>query len=247
MKNKKFTLIELMVVIAIIGILASLLLPVLGKARKKAIAIQCVNNLKQILIATAMYNEDNGDTFPIRGGGISYDDLLAGYDGRNSLSQEIMDQDGELTIENTGGSTAIYKCPTSPSLEYPERSYGISLRGNGKQKKYYGIAGSTDRGSLISSHIDRPSKVIAYGERYKMGDQDAKTYTMGDDGQDVTSAHHMDKDTDGAEYHQKKSNYGMVDGHIEKRNQLSTLVRLDGSGVTDKNDVGGTIWDSGIP
>ena len=65
--SRAFTLIELLVVSVILGILFTLLVPVLGRARQKAQDIGCISNLKQWGLATHAYAQDNDGFLPREG------------------------------------------------------------------------------------------------------------------------------------------------------------------------------------
>lgn len=81
-----FTLIEILIVIAMIAILASMLLPALNKAKEKAQAVSCINSAKQIVLSCNQYANDfgflplnNDDSIPLEKGRPAYVLWQSGY------------------------------------------------------------------------------------------------------------------------------------------------------------------------
>ncbi len=64
LRSQAFTLIELICVIAIIALLASLLFPAMGEVRKRADSVVCASNLRQIGICVNLYLGDHDQTYP---------------------------------------------------------------------------------------------------------------------------------------------------------------------------------------
>ncbi|EDM28008.1 hypothetical protein LNTAR_11666 [Lentisphaera araneosa HTCC2155] len=159
MKDKKFSLIELLVVVAIIGILASFLLPTLKKARDSARRASCMSQEKQIGIAFAMYHGDNDGYYPVYGSptdNISWDDQLGDYDGRKltQVQKELQEINDNQNINNS-----LYSCPGSIQQRngLPLKSYSIGQDYGdiGGSPAVRGTAGwnGTDPWSLNASQI----------------------------------------------------------------------------------------------
>ena len=170
--NKSFTLIELMVVIAIIAILASLLLPVLGKARKKAYSVVCKNQLKQIGLSMFMLTEDNYGFLPH----VRADDpnprsktwtwAVAPYLGVGRQ------ENGAMRTVEVDLDSHIYKCPSNEMII----NYGTDVYITGYAMPVwagYGLATKLVDGQTVAdtrynpvklNHVSAPSNALLLGE-----------------------------------------------------------------------------------
>src|SRR5215813_7514859 len=143
-----FTLIELMVVIAILAILAGLLLPALARSKAKVQATVCSSDLRQLGQAFMMYLHDNNDIFPTAaaksGLGAQPEDWIwwqvkkGGTTMRDPSQGSIMPFLGKY-------DTRLFRCPIDTDAEHRETAW----RKNPGQEQYfysYSLNAASDRG-----------------------------------------------------------------------------------------------------
>ncbi len=120
MGKRAFTLVELLVVSAIIALLASLLLPALAVAKSKSLRTSCLSNLRQLRIAFVLDVSDNSDRFPDRR------DLKSALGYRPWTTWPPSDPRGGWAgagLSNLITSDAVWVCPqmrTSPLRDLPQ-------------------------------------------------------------------------------------------------------------------------------
>lgn len=151
-----YTLIELVVVVAIIMILAAILLPVFERATKSAESISCLMNLRNIGWAAQIYAGDYDGYFP-----------PALIDTENQSVQNCWD----ILLQPYLGSSGVYICPAdenpTPGPSYTNslpHSYGVNL----DVTMVGGYAGA----SYKQIHIDQPCGIILFfdlGQAYSYG------------------------------------------------------------------------------
>ncbi len=107
-----FTLVEMLVVIAIVAILAGIILPVLANSRNKARQVDCLNNLKNLGQAFSMYIHDNYGYFPPWCA--SHPNPMSPPDPKNAPANYIMTWDKALVMDFLQGKEETVICPSNP-------------------------------------------------------------------------------------------------------------------------------------
>ncbi len=213
-----FTLVELLVVFAIVGILAGLLLPTLFSAKARAQRIQCVNNLHQLGVGLQVILQNN-HCYPVMAMGTNGGPAAAGEPW--FIWADILEREG-LGIakpEPNWFQKGVWRCPSakinSPKANYYgyNRSGAVPVAAN--PTTYLGLQGHFNSDLHIltpiqESEVAVPSDMMAIGDSFD-GSAEFDRWKLGEG----TPAEDMLIYGNTLTRHQGKANVGFCDGHVE--------------------------------
>lgn len=200
---RDFTLIELLIVIAIIAILAALLLPALRKARNMAKSVSCIGKERQISLATTGYVSDNNETFysiylgPYLTGNTTTDVWSS---NKTIWAEYLLIYLGTAKLDYSSKGTFGCSALTEETNGKLYLSYGYFHNLFGR----YGHAVASPTAGIKLSQIKTPSRHLTHTEAcYKQTDLSGRT--KGD----------LETNPNQVAYrHSRRSNVIWVDGHI---------------------------------
>ncbi len=122
MKNRAFTLIEMVIVTAIIAVLAALLLPAVSRTKEMGRSAVCLNNLHQMGIALQLFVQDNQNKLPVM------------YDQTTNNTVPANQTINEVLLPYVGGVSNIFRCPSDDRMlfETTGSSYAWNVLLNGQ-------------------------------------------------------------------------------------------------------------------
>jgi prepilin-type N-terminal cleavage/methylation domain-containing protein/prepilin-type processing-associated H-X9-DG protein len=230
---RAFTLLELLVVIAIIAILASLLLPVLAKAKQKAKGVQCLSDLKQLTTAWILYAGEYNDSLVVNTVGPNTNSWAAGWldvtdptDPDNTNPATIMSPEGLLWPYSK--SLPIYVCPADPytidinGMNYPlVRSVSMNQRLNGGEYNSAPLALFNNPAKLTTIINPGPATTFVFiDERGDSINDGFFVVDMLDTGPQAVIGNTP------ADYHNGCSSVSFADGHVEIHKWLDPRTEM---------------------
>jgi len=154
-KGTAFSLIELLVVLAVIAVLGGLLLPAFSKAKEAGRATACLSNLRQIGIALQLYTQDNNNRLPIMR------DKSTNAPPTNALPSV------EVVLSNHLGSVKVLKCPSDRRRIYEQTgsSYSWNSLLNGQDAEHLTVLAIDFDPHQIPVFFDKAAFHSARGEK----------------------------------------------------------------------------------